>query len=122
MVCRDGKVLLCGLPRWQSFTLWSAEMAKFYPVVCRDGKVHYSAGSLFSFLSFFFFFFLTITRSGRLSDCLYFNIPKDFVRLIFGFRVMQMPFFRMVKFKLFAQFPVDHLPHPVVCTLSLSVR
>ena len=33
---------------------------QFYPVVSRNGKIHYSAGSLF--------FLLTITRSGRLAE------------------------------------------------------
>ena len=31
-----------------------------------------------------------------------------------GFRLSQMPFACMVKFKFLAQFPVNHLPHPAV--------
>ena len=43
----------------------SFRMFKFYFVVCRDGKVHNSAGSLFFF---FFFFFFTITKSVRIAE------------------------------------------------------
>ena len=32
---------------------------------------------------------------------------------------MHIPFVRMVKFKLFAQFPVDDIPHPVVSSLII---
>ena len=33
--------------------------------------------------------------------------------------VVHLPFFRIVKFKFLAQFPVDHLAHPVVSSLML---
>ena len=55
---------------------------------------------------------------------LYFKISENLVRLIFqgGFWVVHIPFVRMVKFKLLAQFPVDHLANPVMSSLILSVR
>ena len=52
---------------------------------------------------------------------LYVKIPENFVRLIFldGFWIVRIVFVRMVKFKFLAQFPVDHLPQPVVSCLKL---
>ena len=42
---------------------------QFYPVVSRNGLVHYSAGSIFFFyFLFFFFFLLTIAKSGCLAE------------------------------------------------------
>ena len=67
-----------------------------------------------------FIFFLAITRSGRLTEIrwffLYLKIPEHFVRLILQdwFRVVHLPFIRMIKFKYLAQFPVDPFPHRVV--------
>ena len=54
----------------------------------------------------------------------YLKIPKKFVRLIFldGFCVVHLLFVRMGKFKLLAQFPVDHLAYPVVSSLILSLH
>ena len=54
---------------------------------------------------------------------LYLKIPKRFVRFIFkdGFCVLRVPFVCMIKFKLLAQFPGDHLSHPVVSSLILSL-
>ena len=51
--------------------------------------------------------------------CLYLKIPERFVRLIFydRFSVVHILFVCVVKFKLLAQFPMDHLPHPVVSSL-----
>ena len=42
---------------------------------------------------------------------LYLKIPEELVRLVLPdrFWVVHIPFVRMVKFKLLAQFPVDHL-------------
>ena len=50
---------------------------------------------------------------------LYFKIPKNFVRLILqdGFWVVHMPLVRKVKFKLLAQFSVDHLSYPAGSSL-----
>ena len=52
---------------------------------------------------------------------LYHKIPENFVRLIFqdGFRVLHIPFVLMDKLKFLAQFPVDHLIHPVVSRFIL---
>ena len=56
----------------------------FYFVISRDGKIHYSAGSLFSFLSsFFFFFLLTLTR---FAICLHLKIHENVKRLIPHYR------------------------------------
>ena len=98
----------------------------FYFVVSRNGKVLNLAGSLFSFFFFLFFFFVyhSVWSSGRdWVICLYLKIPENFVWLIFldGFRVVHIPFGRMVKFKLLAQFPVDHLSH-IVPSYILSLR
>ena len=53
--------------------------------------------------------------SGRLI-CLYLKIQWNFVRHILqdGFWVMPLKFGSMAKFEFLAQFPEDHLPHPVV--------
>ena len=42
-----------------------------------------------------------------------------FVILLDRFWVVHIPFVRMVKFKFLAQFPVDHLAHPVVPSIIL---
>ena len=79
----------------------------------RNGKVHYSANSLF---------LLTITSSGRLAEIrLSVRIIKSqkFGSFIFQdkFWVVQIPLVLMIKFKLLAQFLANHFPHPVICTL-----
>ena len=69
--CFFFSVLYQGLCNYLSFGF-----LKFYSVVCRDGKVHNSASALFfsfSFyfsinLSFYLFIYLTISRSGRLTE------------------------------------------------------
>ena len=92
----------------------------FYSVVSWDSKVHNSAGSLL-----FIYFLKIITRSGRLAEIggisLHLKIPEEFVCLVLHDRcwVVHIPFVRMVKFKLLAQFPVDHLAQPVVYSLIL---
>ena len=59
-------------------------LLQFYPVVSRNGKVHYSAGSLFLFLFFFFFFFFSLSLVPvvwpRLDDPFVFQ--KNFMRII----------------------------------------
>ena len=52
---------------------------------------------------------------------LYPIIPENFVYLIFldGFWIVHIPFVLMVKFKLFAQFSVDHLALLVISSLNL---
>ena len=56
--------------------------------------------------------------------CLYLKIPNNFVCLIIqeGFWIVHIPLVRMVKFQFLAQFPVDHLLHPVVSNLILFLR
>ena len=49
---------------------------QFYPVARQNGKVQYSAGSLFFF---FFFFFWRLIVWPRLDDPFYLKIPKNFV-------------------------------------------
>ena len=77
-------------------------------------KIHYSAGSLF----FFFFFFLINTKSGclRLNDPFVSQNPRE---VWASHSPGWMPFVRMIKFKILTQFPVNHLPHPVVSSLIL---
>ena len=47
--------------------------------------------------------------------------PEKFVRLIPQeiFFIVQIPLVCILKFKFFAQLPVDYLPHPVVSSLIL---
>ena len=109
-------VLPCGHPKRQSPQFYSFVFCFF----------------CFVFFTFFFCFFVclfvclffTITRSGNLAEnrwsvCI--SKSVSFVRLIFldGLLVLHIPFVRMVKFKLLAQFPVDHLPHPIVSSFIL---
>ena len=53
----------------------------------------------------------------------YLKIPKNFVRFLFqdGLRFMHIPFVCMIEFKLLTQFFVDHIAHPVVSSLILSL-
>ena len=91
------------------YTLWSAGTAKS---IIRQ--------VIFLFFFFFFFFFFgyhKVWSFGRDEViCLYLKIPEKFVSFFFedGFRVVHITFVRFVKFKLLAQFPVDHFAHPVV--------
>ena len=52
---------------------------------------------------------------------LYLKIPESFVFLILldGFWIEYMSFGSWGKFNFFAQFPVDHLPYPVVYIIVL---
>ena len=89
-----------------SFTLWSSGMAK----------------SIIWQFCFFFVNYHSVWSSGQdLGIHLYLKIPEKFVCLILHdrFWVVHIPFVHMVKFKLFAQFPVDHLPHQVMSSLIL---
>ena len=58
----------------------------------------------------------------RLNDPFQFQNPKEFYTSHFlgGLRIVHTPFVHMVKFKLLARFPVDHLPHSVLSNLILS--
>ena len=75
---------------------------QFHSMVCQDGKVHYSAGSLF------------------------FVVPELVIRLYLilqdGFRVVDIQLFRMVKFRFLAQFPGIPLPPCRVSPYSLSAN
>ena len=81
---------------------------KFHSVIRRDGKVHYSALSLFSKLS------LVLVLWPVLGDRFISQNHWEFLRLILQdwFWFVNIPFVRMVKFQFLAQFPVDHLSHP----------
>ena len=87
--------------------------------------------SLFTFFQFYQFvgsFFFTITRSGRLAKIRWsVCIPKSQRGLCVsffydGFWVVLIPFVRMVKFKLLAQFLEDHLLIRVVSRFILFLR
>ena len=60
----------------------------------------------------------------NLEFCLHLKIPENFLRLILqdGFWFVYIPFGSMVKFLFIAQFPVNHLLHPVVSSLILPLR
>ena len=88
----------------------------FYPVVSRKTKLHYSAGSLC--------FLLTITRSARPAEIRWFACIKKSQRMFYhilsdGFQFMHVLIALIIKLKFLAQFPVDHLVHPVVYFLKL---
>ena len=86
-----------------NFTLWSVG----------NTKVQNSASSLFVD-------YYKIWSSGRdLVIRLYLKIPEEFVCLILQdrFWVVSIRFVRVVKLQFLAQFPVDHLAHPVVSSL-----
>ena len=93
---------------WQdlSFCLFF-DLFDFNSVVGRDGKVHYSAGSLF--FSFCLLSLGLIFLRG-LDNLLVSHNPR-------WFWFVHIPSYSMVKFRFLAQFPVDHLPHPVMSYL-----
>ena len=70
------------------------------------------------------YFLLIIIKSGRLSEIRWLVcISKSLKKLCFilhdRFLVVHIPFVRMVKLQFLAQFPVDHLAHPVVPCLII---
>ena len=95
-----------------AFFQWSAGMAK-------------STFRLVLFFFSFFFFFCWLSLGlvvwSRLGDPFVSQNSRGVCVFNFldGFCVVHMPLVRMVKFKLLAQFPVDHLPHPFVSNLIL---
>ena len=89
-------VLLQGLGTYFSFPLLT-----FYPMVSRNGKVHYSKVSLF---------LLTITKSG----CL--------VTIRWSVYISKLQRILGVLFSRMAQFRVDHLARAVMSSLILSLR
>ena len=106
--------LLVSLARSKYLSLFMFSLV-FHSVIHWDGKVYYSAGFLSIFLSLGLVFWLT------LGDLFYLKVTGNLMCLILQdrFWVVQIPFGRMVKFQFLAQFPVDHLLHPVVSTLIL---
>ena len=87
-----------------SFTQWSAGMAK----------------STIWLVLFFCWLSLGLVVWQRLDDLfVWIKILEKFVHLIFldRFWVVHIPFVRMVKFKLLAQFPVNSCTHQVVSSL-----
>ena len=87
------------------FTLWTAGIAKF-PIR----------------FSFFFVDYYKVKSSSQDQVIhLYLKIPNELVSLIFQsvFWVVHIPFIHMDKFQFLAQFPMDHLAHPVVSSLIL---
>ena len=96
----------------------------FLSVVSRKSKIHYEEISLVFFLFFFFFsvdYHKTRSSCRHEGICLYLKIPENFMSLILRdiLWFMYMPFGSMVKHRLFAQFPVDHLSQTVVGCLIL---
>ena len=90
-----------------SFILWSAGTAKSTILQI-----------------FFFFLLLIIIRSGLLAEirwsvCISKSHRSVCVCHFSRCWVVHIPFVGMVKFKLLAHFPVDHLAHPVVSSLVL---
>ena len=93
-----------------NFTLWLARTAK--PTILQ----------VLSFFFFFFFFFdyykIWSSRRGLVFR-LNIEIPDEFVPIILWdrFWVVHISFVRMVNLQLLAQFPVDHIGHPIVPSL-----
>ena len=105
---------LCQFPSKVQVLIPLFTFFQFYSVVCRDSKVHNSESSLF------FVDYYKIWLSGPdLVICLYLKIPEEFVHLIVldRFWVVHIPCVRIIKLQFLAQFPVDHLAHPVLPSL-----
>ena len=86
-----------------------------YPEVSWNGKGHSLASSLFCWLS------LGLVIWLRLSDPFVSQHPREDRAFHFPGQILGCAFIRVVKFKLLAQFPVDHFAHPVVSGLILSL-
>ena len=89
-----------------NFTLWSAGTAKF---------------TILQVLFFLVEYYKVWSSGWNLVICCDLKIPEVFVRLILldRFWIVDIPFVRMVKFQFLAQFPVDHLVHPIASCLIL---
>ena len=78
---------------------------------------------LFSRFSFFFVYWLTLDLVVwlRLGDLFVSLNPRevDMSHFLGRILVMHIPFVHMGKFKLLAQFPVDHLSHPIMSSLII---
>ena len=84
-------------------------------MVCQESRVHYFVDSLL-----FVVYHEVRSFSWDKAVCLYPKIPEIFVLLILhdGFWVVHISLIRMVKFKFLLQFSVDHLPNPVLSSLT----
>ena len=99
-----------------SFTQWFVRTAKFTILQV-----------FFLFFLFFFFFVVVVddykiwSSDGVLVIYFYLKILVEFVHFILQdrFCVVRIPFVRLVKLQLLAQFPEDHLAHSVVPRLIL---
>ena len=103
-----------------------------FTLVCHDGKVYYSAGSLFFFFFFVFLFlffcfcflfFLTTPTFGLLAGIsdLYLKISENFTHLILRMD-SGLCIHHLVVWSNFNFFPVDHLPHSCLVLYSFCAR
>ena len=85
----------------------------FHSMVRQNSKIHKTASSLI-----FSFFYCYWNRSGLLAGI---KISDNFMNLVLyeWFWVLQISFCGVVKFQSFAQFPVNHLSHPVITSFLL---
>ena len=91
----------------------------FHPVVRQDGKAQYSTGSPFFSFFFFLLFYCPLFRSIGWDSVIYLYLVLVCLVLQDEFWVVHMSLVRIVKFRFFAQLPIDYLPHPVVSNLLL---
>ena len=86
-----------------------------------DSVVRWNSNADSTANSFFFFGNYNNVESSYqdVDICLYLKFPPNFMCLILQnrFLFVPVPFGSMVKFKFLAQFPVDHLSHPVMSSL-----
>ena len=88
-----------------NITLWSTGTAKSTILLVR----------------FYVDYYMIWSSGWDLVIRLYLKIPEEFVYVILQdrFWMVHIPFVRIVKLQILAQFPVDHLAHPVVPSLIL---
>ena len=107
------------LPRSRYLSLFSHFLISFWDPLGQQ------IPQFFKFSCFFFVVdYNKIWSSGRdLVIRLDMEIPEKFVRFILlnRFWVVHIPFTRLTKLQLLAQFPVDHLAHPVMPSLMFSL-
>ena len=110
--------LLCSIVFFKSLAR-SRYFFSCFSSILTCGQLELQSSQFGRFL-FFFLISLGLTVWLRLGD----KIPEMFLRLIIqdGLWVQHIPSVPVVKFKLLAQFPVDHLPYLVVCSLILCLR
>ena len=96
-----------------------------FSVVCRDDKVHYSAGSYVSHFNLFIYSFFFSHTSGLLSGIKWsVCISKSQRILCVSFSrtdslelILHIPFGNIIKFQFLARFSVDQFPRTVVSSL-----